>query len=225
MYVDVVFPNKNEKKFISIAEALGYSGICFTYTYSSELKQICKKITGMKSKLKIYVGVIAEARNCAKARNYADIVFLKSSDRNHDNLDKLDFDVLFDLEMNPAKDAMHYRMSGLNQVLSKIAARKKKIIGINLRNIIDSENKPQVIGRIMQNIMLCRKFKTDVILFSGAEAPLQMKGYHDLISLLVVLGLNERQAISVLKTCSERAKENIKKKWPEYLKEGVEIVK
>ena len=225
MYVDVVFPHKNESGFISIAERLDYSGICFVYKYSSELKQICKKINLLKSKVKIYVGVVAEARACARARNYADIVFLKSSDRNHDNLEKTDFDVLFDLEMNPMRDAMHYRMSGLNQVLSRIATRKKKIIGINLRNIIDSEDKPQTIGRVRQNVMLCRKFKTDMILFSGAETPLQMKGYHDLISLLVVLGLREGQASSVLKTCSKRIKENIKKKSPEYLKEGVEIVK
>jgi len=229
MFVDVVFPKGNEEKFISVAEKLGYSGVCFVYDFSSaDVKKIQQKIEKLRKKSKkvnVYLGFVANAGNCAKARNSCELVLLKSSDKNHDNLEKKDFDVIFDLEMNPMKDTMHYRVSGLNQVLCSLAVKKKKIIGINLRNIIDAENKSQVIGRIMQNVMLCSKHKAKMIIFSGASKALQMKGYHDLISLMAVLGMKEDDAKAVLKNSLERIKENIKKKTPEYLKEGVEIIK
>lgn len=227
MFVDIVFPKRNEEKFVLIAERLGYAGICFVYDYSNDAKKIRQKIDKLdeKSKIDIYLGFVAKPKDCAKARNYCEFVLVKSSDKDHDVLEKIDFDVLFDLELNPRKDTMHYRISGLNQVLCKIATKKKKIIGINLRKIIDSEDKPRIIGRIMQNVMLCKKYKTKMIVFSGASKALQIKGFHDLISLMVVLGLKPDNAKNVLKNIGARIKKNIKKRTPEYIKEGVEIIK
>ncbi len=229
MFVDVVFPKGNEEKFISVAEKLGYSGLVFVYDFSSaDVKKIQQRIEMLKERSKkigIYLGFVAKAQDCTKARNHCELVLLKSSDKNHDNLEKRDFDVIFDLEMNPMKDTMHFRSSGLNQVLCNIAAKKKKIVGINFRNIIDAENKPKIIGRIMQNIKLCKKYKTQMVIFSGAKKALQMKGYHDLTSFMVVFGMKEEGTKKVLKNCLERVKENMKKKTPEYLKEGVEIIK
>ena len=38
--IDIVFPEKNESKFISMAEKLGYSSLCFIYDYKKNLKKI-----------------------------------------------------------------------------------------------------------------------------------------------------------------------------------------
>ncbi|MCX6742349.1 MAG: hypothetical protein NTX24_04235 [Candidatus Pacearchaeota archaeon] len=58
-------------------------------------------------------------------------------------------------EFGREKDYMSYRNSGLNHVLCKIAAQNNKIIFIS----VDKLNSPIVLGRIIQNIKLCKKFK------------------------------------------------------------------
>lgn len=228
MFADIVFPEKNEEEFILTAERLGYSAICFAYELG-DVEKIRKRISELagKSKLNVYLCFAVKPKDCAKARNYCEFVLVKSSGNDQDVLEKNDFDVLLDAELSQSRDAMHYRMSGLNQVLCKIAADKKRIIGINLRNILDynSEDRQMIIGRIMQNVMLCRKFKAKMIIFSGARKPMQMKGHNDLISLMNVFGLNPNEAKAVLGNTPERIKENIKKKSPEYIKEGVELIK
>jgi RNase P/RNase MRP subunit p30 len=51
-----------------------------------------------------------------------------------------------------------------------------------------------------------------------------MRGISDLISLMIVFGLNDGDAKESLKAVSKKIKENIKKKEPTYIKEGVELV-
>ena len=54
------------------------------------------------------------------------------------------------------KDYMHSRNSGLNQVLCKLASRNNVAIGFDFCLVYNSKNRGLVLGRMMQNVRLCR---------------------------------------------------------------------
>ena len=89
------------------------------------------------------------------------------------------------------KDRLKQRDSGLNQVLCKIARDKDKLILIDLKEIIESkeQEKALILGRLMQNIMLLKKYnvKTGIINKSGRDE-------HDIFSLLLTLGASTKFA-------------------------------
>ena len=91
--------------------------------------------------------------------------------------------MIFGLELVHKKDAMHYRRSGLNQVLCKIAASKSKKIGFDFWSLME----PRVLGRVKQNIKFCKKYKVDYFLGAFAEKPELMRSFHDLKSFLKTL--------------------------------------
>ena len=57
-------------------------------------------------------------------------------------------------EIGREKDYMSYRNSGLNHVLCKIAQQNNKNILISINEL----NNPQSLGKVLQNIKLCKKF-------------------------------------------------------------------
>ena len=58
MFVDIVFPKDNEKKFIKIAKELGYNGLCFVYTISKFNKIKFEKLK--KENFEIYSCILSE---------------------------------------------------------------------------------------------------------------------------------------------------------------------
>jgi len=89
------------------------------------------------------------------------------------------------------KDSLKERGSGLNQVLCKIARDANKTILIDFSEIINSEGieKAKILGRLMQNIMLLKKYdvKTGIINKSGRDN-------YDLFSFLLTLGASTKFA-------------------------------
>ena len=81
--------------------------------------------------------------------------------------------MIINLEGGKRKDFMHSRNSGLNQVLCKIFKEKGITVGFNFDMVYEARGmeKVNVLGRMMQNVVLCRKYKvnTAVINFSGRD--------------------------------------------------------
>lgn len=224
--IDIVFPEKNEAKFISMAEKLGYSSLCFVYNYNKNLKRIKEVISSeqKKTKVKLYFGLLADKKNVLKAKQVSDFVLIKSIGDDQYVFEKLKPDMIFDLELIASKDAMHFRVSGLNQVLCKLAFANKIIIGFSFNSILNAKNRVLVLGRVMQNIRFCRKYKIETVFFSFAKSPYEMRAAHDLISFLVVLGMHMGKAKKSLRIVLDRIKLNLKKKSPDYIREGVRII-
>ena len=139
-------------------------------------------------------------------------------------LEKFSPDFVFGIESIAGKDSMHFRHSGLNQVLCKLAESKKTIIAISLKQINDSKEKSKLLGRIIQNIRLCRKYKVTQAIVSFAQHPYEMKSATDLISLGISLGMNVSDAKNSLNSVYEKILFNLKKKSPSYIEEGIEII-
>jgi len=92
------------------------------------------------------------------------------------------------------RDSMHQRNSGLNQVLCKLAAKNKIIIGFSLSNIDSLE----MLGKVMQNIKLCKKYKVRMIFITLAKNKFELRDARDMIAFCRVLGMNPLEAKNAL---------------------------
>ncbi len=87
------------------------------------------------------------------------------------------------------KDKLKHLDSGFNHVLGKIATKNKISIGFDL-NELRSKNKKEkaiILSKIIQNIKICRKTKTKIVLFNH-------KDEKDSFSLMISLGSSTQQA-------------------------------
>jgi RNase P/RNase MRP subunit p30 len=191
MYADIVFPRGNEEEFIEIAEKLGYSAIIFAYGKTDKLPESMPN-----SKLKIFTAIVCEEKEIQKAKNKADIVLVKSTGNDRWVLEKSKADVLFGLEEVHRKDFMHHRASGLNQVLCRIAAKKGKKIGLSFSSVLNSGSmlRAQIMGKMMQNIRFCRKFKVGMVIASFAKKPYEMRSPGELMAFGISLGMHPKEA-------------------------------
>lgn len=188
MFSDIVFPKDNEKKLINIAIRLGYSRLYLIYDHEDE-----KKIKN--DNIEIKTGVKADLKNINKFRK-ADFVLMESSEKLRHMIEKNKPDIIYNIELVGKKDFMHHRNSGLNQVLCRLANKNKVKFGINFNNLIKNTklSKEKIIGRLKQNIKLCRKFKVKLIIGSFATTPYEMRNPRDLLSLGITLGMHPKEA-------------------------------
>jgi len=111
--MDYVFPNGNEDLFISMAKRLGTKSICLVYKEAS-IRISCEG-------LDIVIGSM-------KRTQHTDLVVVKA-DNLREQLPDKKIDVIYGIEGGYGKDHTHYRKSGMDQVLCKLAESKK--IGIS----------------------------------------------------------------------------------------------
>jgi RNase P/RNase MRP subunit p30 len=48
-----------------------------------------------------------------------------------------------------------------------------------------------LMGRMMQNISLCQKFKVKTLIGSFSEKPFELRPHHDVISLFSIFGIDK----------------------------------
>lgn len=109
--------------------------------------------------------------------------------------------MLYDLELlDKRRDHLHHRNSGLDSTSAKLCASHNILVGINLRNLRTLD--PIIIGRVMQNIELCRTHKTKMAVFSDAQTVAELPHNDDVASLLRVLGMTAGEAKQALENLS-----------------------
>ena len=96
--------------------------------------------------------------------------------------------ILISPENTLGKDKLKERDSGLNHILCKSAKEIDVIIGFSLSSILNAGDTHIVLGKIMQNITLCRKFNVETTIASFAQNSFEMRSPHDLVSLFKMLG-------------------------------------
>ena len=167
--MDLVFPKQNEKEFIKIAEKLNIKNLCFVYP----LKEFDKIEKIKNPKVSLYFGTILRLGELRKLKKPVDLAVVKNSNKNRKVLEIKKADVLFDLENHNREDFIHHRNSGLNQVLCNIANKNKVIIGFNFNSVLKSESVQRglILGRMMQNVKLCRKYKVGMAVASFSTSP------------------------------------------------------
>jgi RNase P/RNase MRP subunit p30 len=86
-------------------------------------------------------------------------------------------DILLSPELNSRTDHLHYRKSGLNQVLCKLAKQNKVAIGFDFSLLLNSKERGKILGRMFFNYKLCKKYKVKMVFssFSGDKFELRSK--------------------------------------------------
>jgi len=190
MNSDIVFPKENEEEFLEIAGKLGYNSLIFVYEKSAMISKNISELS-KKYKIKIQTALVVEEKQIQKAKKDVSIVFVKSTGNDRWVFEKSQADVIYGLEAAQRKDFIHHRASGLNQVLCKIASVKGKKIGFDFSTVLNSKGmlRAQIIGRMMQNVKFCRKYKVKTVLESFAKNPYEMRAPKDLEAFGKIIGL------------------------------------
>ncbi len=183
---DIVIPDNNEHELLKMAHRLGYKQLLFLYRKPAKQPET-------ELPVKTFSGVLITK----PTQQYAGLITAVQSSQ----LDKQFLElkqpptIMFDFELSQLPDTMHWRTSGLDQVLCKMAAGKTRIY-FTFKNILATQGMKQarLLGRIMQNIMLCRKYKVEMGVASFASDPLGMRSPHDLRSLFQLLGMTQVEA-------------------------------
>ena len=112
----------------------------------------------------------------AKELGFSKLLNLKvkeggSEDQNRKYTSDKQNDVLMNPELKSIGDKVHYRKSGLNQVLAKLAKQNDVAIGFGFSFILNLEGVQfgQMIGRMKQNVRICRKSKTKMVVCEGGS--------------------------------------------------------
>jgi RNase P/RNase MRP subunit p30 len=129
------------------------------------------------------------SRNFGKYRH---IVVEGSNDEvNRAAVESKKVSMLLNPEIQRKRDFSDWRNSGMNDVICRLAAANNVTIGIDLANLPENKfEKAERLGRIMQNIRFCRKFRARMLLFSSKS----LINDYDLTSIAMALGMSTQQA-------------------------------
>jgi len=186
--IDIVMPKGNESEFIEMAKKLGYSALCFVY---NDTKQI------PKSDLDIIPGVLVKDRKRSKKA-----LVLRQSTYSREAVEAGP-DIVFGVEDSNSADYIHQRKSGLNHVICRLANEKKVAIGFMFSHLLDKHMRIRILGRMAQNIKLCRKFKVRTVIASMADDPYNMRSPKDILSLFIDQGFHPKEARDALTAAEE----------------------
>lgn len=228
MQIDVCFPKNNESEFIKKAEKLGITDLFLVYPYNRDLSEYKEKIGRLKEKTKIslVLSLMPENKDVQRAKRVSDMVLIKSSENNRQILEKSCPDIIFDMETLNKKDNVHYRSSNMNQVLCKLISKNGIVVGFSFSTLLNSKPRERavILGRIMQNILFCRKYDIRFFIGSFAKEPFLLRDSRDLLSLLKVLGASDKQIKDSQASIMTKIKDNVLKKNKDFISEDIELV-
>lgn len=106
-----------------------------------------------------------------KKENQSIIVKAQDEEFNKKVLEIQGVNVLLSPELHDRKEPLKQRDSGLNEHLCRLAKENNVKIAIDMNSLqkLDKKEKARALARIMQNIQLCKRTKTQIILFSKDE--------------------------------------------------------
>ncbi|MBI2661764.1 hypothetical protein HYX09_05885 [Candidatus Woesearchaeota archaeon] len=185
MFIDIVFPENNERDFLSLAEHLGITAtLCYPYGRLPPNSGNC--------------AVLADSNRIGKIRNGAGILLCNSSSR--EVFESRRPVHIFGMELFPRNDSMHTRHSGMNHILAASAHENGHTICFSPATLQSSNNPgfSVVLGRMMQNVTLCRKFKIRMKLASLAGSPYKIRAEKEMESFGMFLGMSRKEAKEAL---------------------------
>ena len=218
------------EEIVKAAKDFGYKGIGFiSYPLKKEEEDFLKAEINRVSKeynFEIYLGFEAtnkiELKKLLNRRREFDLLLVRGGTNfmNRIAVENRGVDILTHPDYE-RKDC------GINHVLARLAKENEVAIEINFREALNSEGlaRKNVLANHMEIIRLYKKFRFPLIISSGALSHWQIKDPKVLISYLVTLGLEMKEAKEALretpKKIIERAKEWRSEKW---IMPGVRLV-
>lgn len=197
MLADIVFPKNNEQEFVQIASRLGIKKLYFAYDFNDyDEEKIQKRIDALKQNgISIKTAIIANEKNLNKAILDTKPLIAKSSDIDRLLIESKKIKLIYGFEQINRKDYLSQRASGLNHITCEAASKNNVAIGFCYSSLLGKiYHASLLIGRMMQNIRLCRKYKVKMIIGSFSEKPFEMRSPNDVMSLFTILGMDAKTA-------------------------------
>ena len=128
------------------------------------------------------------------------IIIGGDDDRNLKAVRNGSIDILMSPESMKGKDHLHWRNSGLNQVMLSLAKKNNVAVGFALQSILQTEGvkRAQLLGRMMQNVGLCRKYKVKMTLCSFARDIWGLRSASDMQGFGRIIGMTPKEAKEAL---------------------------
>ena len=178
--MDIVFPKPGtEKSFVQMAERLGIDHLILAYPMPGNRVEL----PPIKTQVKLSVGQIVTTKT---RKFFPGLKILTEPDNPRAAFEQSKADIICNLELQNKPDFIHHRASGFNHVMSAIAAKRGKKLGINFSNLLSDNG--TLTGRVRQNIKLARKAKVEIVIFSGATTQHDMRSEDLLRSVSILLG-------------------------------------
>lgn len=194
MFSDIVIPKNNEAEFIEVALKLNINKIYFLYNFDEYNDKIQEKLNSLEEnkKMQIEIGFIVNQKNINKAFKQSKLLVVKSSDKDRFFIESKKIKLIYGFEETQKKDYLHQRASGLNHILCELARNNNVAIGFSYGSLFNKTNptKALLIGRMIQNISLCQKYKVKTVVGSFSEKPFDLRANHDITSFFSLLGIN-----------------------------------
>ena len=127
------------------------------------------------------------------------ILYIPDYNKKRQAVERKQVNILLNPHLITSKDSLHYRRSGLDQVLCSMMHNNN----IAMAFTFDSMNNHIEIGRVMQNITLCRKYKVKVLFFTFAKNMYELRARLDIIAFLETLGMTPSEAKFALEGLKE----------------------
>jgi len=191
----------------AISRSLGLDGVCAVRPFESEYTVVdTASGTAGQNRLQMLSGALISAKNPEdvqkKARSAlecgADLILIEGGDEeiNRAASECWEVDVICHPERVSGKDPLDQKNSGVDDVMARFMAERGIAIEIRLSELLSCYGvvRAQVMGRMRQNIRLAKKYKTPIIITSGARDRLGMRAPQDLSSLGITLGMDVGQA-------------------------------
>jgi RNase P/RNase MRP subunit p30 len=177
--IDIVMPKDNEDAMIAMAKRLHVKELIFLYTEMQSLPRSKPK----DDSITIKTGYLVKDSEFNKIQRYKQAVDYLFAQPSRQAFETKAIDYVFDMEIQERKDSMHHRNSGLNQVLCTLAKKNNITICINFNNLLKANNKGLILGRMLQNITLFKKYKNAYLIASFARSEWEMRNPKDMASM------------------------------------------
>ena len=183
MVIDIVLPNGNEKELLARAKQLGITSLVCLSSQPSTADGCV-------------MGIIAQPGSVEKSRKKAAITALFSTEKDLHVVEHEHPTLLINPEYEDRADALHQRASGLNHILARACAKNTVTVCFSVAPLLklSPSKRAQILGRISQNISICRQFKVSMRIATLATTPAELRNPADLVSLFVTLGMHPSEA-------------------------------
>ncbi len=185
--MDYVFPNKNEQQFIHMAEHLGLHELTLVYPYQGA-KEAREHILPTGT-LKLTLGFLCKAVDLGKQLPPGAVRITQADQNLRTMLEQHEHVHFYGAEKIFPKDGFHHRYSGLDPVLCALMQQHHHSYLLNLSHIIEAkeQHRALILGRMKQNLLLCRRFRVDYSVVTFAQTPYGMRSPHDIASFSTFL--------------------------------------
>jgi len=156
--------------------------------------------------------------NKDKPKKINDLVMTFGTKNNRSVVEKINIDILISPEKEVKRDSLHHRNSGLDQIICRLAKKNRIAIGFSFSSILNSKNPGELLGRMMQNVRFCRKFKVRMILGSFANNEFELRNKAVLAAFGACIGMSGKEIKKALDL------DSLIKKKRNYVCKGVELI-